>query len=350
MTELKKMYDGFVEEAENFFVSKFITSPTIEKEYSDCIDILFNVTKTVDSGRGIIAFNQKYGQGKSFFFDVVNHRFKRLSGGHNYFKKVTAKDLAQLYVSTKNGDDPQQKLIEFISVKRLFIDDIGDEGENKVFHNYANELNVIRFVLLKRYELWIEKGWKTYGTTNLTIDQLAKSYDGRVSDRLLQMCYWREYKFLKDGSFRQISETRKLTQPEIEKNLMKHKAPEPIVEKVNLEKYFNELILEPMEYFTGKDISFWTFVKDYLIKKQLLIKKDFEIISEEDLDNSEAYLKNDVREYVKSKYRHAPGDVRQNEVEKALKKIRKKEIFNVAENRVARMKFMELKESKHNFV
>lgn len=349
MTDLKKMYDGFVEEAENFFVSKFITSPTIEKEYSDCLDIIFDVTKTVDCGRGIIAFNQKYGQGKSFFFDVINHRFKRIHNGQNLFKRVTAKDLVQIYVSTKNGEDPQQKLIEAISVKRLFIDDIGDEGEQKIFHNYANELNVIRFVLLKRYEFWMEKGWITYGTTNLTIEQMAKSYDGRVSDRLLQMCHWREFKFLKDGSFRQISETRKLTNVEIEKNWLKFKKPEQEVEKVDLEKYFNELIQEPDAYFIGKDISFWTFVKQYLLGKGLLKPEDFENISDQDLMASEMRLKDDVREFTKSRYKHAPLEVRSNQISEALKRIKSKDVLNVAQNKVARAKFMELREKQHKF-
>jgi Pyruvate/2-oxoglutarate dehydrogenase complex, dehydrogenase (E1) component, eukaryotic type, alpha subunit len=345
---MKDFYKAFIQEAELFFVKKFITSDTMEKEYSTCLDIIFNVTDSFDYGRGIIAFNQRYGQGKSFFFEVINHLYKRTHKGQNIYKKVTSKDLVQIYLSTAKGEDPEQRLIEAISVKRLFIDDIGDEGEKKVFKNYANELNVIRFVLLKRYEWWVEKGWITYGTTNLTIDQIAKNYDGRVSDRLLQMCYWREFNFLKEGSFRQVEETRKLTPAEIKKSWNQFRLKKP-VEKVDLEKYFNELIDEPDDYFEGKDISFWTFVKTYLIDKGLLDESEFKAITEFDLNEAKSIVRYDVKESKRSQYKNAPADLRKIKVDEAVTAITKKDVLNFAQNVVARKKFMELRTNKHKF-
>lgn len=345
---LKKMYTEFVNEAENFFVTKFIQSDTIEKEFSTCIDIIFNVTQTFNFQRGIIAFNSKYGQSKSFFFEVLNHLHKRNNNGIPLFKRTTAKELAMIYTSTAKGENPEDRLIEFISVKRLFIDDIGDEGESKVFSNYSNKLNVIRFVLSKRYEMWIEKGWITYGTTNMTLEQIASNYDGRVSDRLLEMCYWREFNFLRSGSFRQISETRRLTPLEIRQSWQKLRKPKE-VEKVDREKYFNELILEPDEYFEGKDILFWTFVKNYLLEKGLLKLKDFEKITEFDLSEAKTIVRYDTKETKKMEYRNAPADLRQIKVDEALNKIKQHEITNVAENVIARKKFMELRINKHKF-
>lgn len=345
---IKKVFDNFVQEAELFFVKKFITSKTIENEYSDCLDIIFDITKTKDSTKGIIAFNQKYGQGKSFFFDVVNHRHKRLKG-LNIYKRTTAKELAQIYTSATKGEDPQDKLDEFIRVKNLFIDDIGDEGENKTFSNYANKLNVVRYVLLKRYEMWEKKGWKTFGTTNLTLEQIATNYDGRVADRLMQMTYWKEFKFLGNGSFRQIGETRKLTQSEIAENWKKFEVPEETV-KVDLEQYFNELIHEDDEYLKEKDISFWTFVKTYLLEKGLLSESDFEVIDSEEIENSRASLRFEIRENKKKTFRNATSDVRSYWIQEALKRITPEEILNVAQNRIARQKFMELRESKHKFL
>lgn len=345
---IKDVFKNFVQEAEMFFVSKFISSERLENEYSDCLDIIFDVTKTKDCGRGIIAFNQNYGQGKSFFFDVVNHRNKRIFE-KDLFKKITAKELAQIYTSAKNGEDPQQKLIEAISVKRLFIDDIGDEGENKVFKHYANELNVLRFVLLKRYEMWIEKGWITYGTTNLTIQQMESNYDGRIADRLMQMCYWKEFKFLSTGSFRQVEETRKLTQDEINAYWKKLEVEKP-KEKIDLEKYFNELIDESDGYFQNKDISFWTFVKWYLLRKEILNQSELDSrINEKTLDEAELILKAERMEINRKKFRNATTDVRSIRIQEALNKIQPKHILNVAENRIAREKFMELRTKKHKF-
>jgi DNA replication protein DnaC len=344
---IKKAFDNFIQEAELFFVKPFIKTDKIESEYSECLDIIFDLSGTKDATKGIIAFNPNYGQGKSFFFDVVNHRHRRLKG-KDLYKRTTAKDLAKIYTSASKGEDPQMKLDEFINVKSLFIDDIGDEGENKVFHHFSNKLNVLRYVLLKRYEMWEKKGWKTFGTTNLTLEQIASNYDGRVADRLLQMTYWKEFKFLNNGSFRQMEKTRKLTQQEIKEN-WKRFQPVEKVEKVDLEKYFNELIHEQDSYFVEKDISFWTLTKNYLIDKAILTDKDFESIDEELLENSRGYLRYETGRLKRMTYRNAPSDIRQMHVREALSKISSTDILNVAQNKIAREKFMELRELKHKF-
>jgi hypothetical protein len=345
---LKRHYQGFCKEAEMFFVTKFITSPTIEKEYSECIDTILNITGEYNTGRGMIAYNSKYGQGKSFFFEVFNHYFKRHNHGQNAFKVVTAKELVGIYTSAKNGEDGKHKLIEAISAKRLFIDDIGDEGTNKVFKHYGNELNVLRFVLLHRYEMWLEKGWITFGTTNLSIQQIGVNYDGRLSDRILQMCYWREFKFLSEGSFRQVEETRRLTMDEIKSSWDSLRVESP-VEKVDLEKYFNELINEDDSYFQHKDDLFWKFVKDYLVEKGLLTQADFDKIDEEALEDAEAMVKFETRENTKKRYKHAPAENRNINIQEALRNILPRQIMNHAENKIARKKFMELRITKHKF-
>lgn len=348
---IEKVFNNFIEEAELFFVSKFVTSDTIKQTYSDCLDIVYNITGTKDSSKGIMAFNVKYGQGKSFFFDVVNHRHRRRYG-RNIFKKTTAKELCNIYTSAGSNEDPEQKLLKFISVKNLFIDDIGDElKEGKERSHYSNKLNVIRFVLLKRYEFWtdVDKRWKTYGTTNLTIEQMGSNYDGRVADRLLQMTYFTEFNFLSKGSFRQLGETRMLTSEEVNRNWAKFEK-EKEIESMDLEKYFNELIHEDDSYFENMDVSFWTFVKDYLMRKDLLNEDDFNKIDVKHLDASELLLRRDTRESNRSRLKHAPGNVRTMVLEEAMSKISKKKIYSVAENMIARKKFMELRSKKHVFI
>jgi DNA replication protein DnaC len=346
---IEKVYQNFKKEAELFFVTKFIDSPKLKTKYEKCLDVIFNVTGNMDHNKGLIAFNQKYGQGKSFFFDVVHHRVKRTKN-KNVFVKTTAKDLCSFYVKADKNSDPQDQLERFISVKNLFIDDIGEElKDGKERQVFGNKLNVIRWVLLKRYELWIQKGWKTYGTTNLDIQQIAENYGGRVADRLMEMTYFEEFKFLDKGSFRQISESRKLTQEEIKANWKKFEKPEPKMERPNLEKFFNELIEEDESYFENKDNSFWSFVKDFLIEKELLNDEDFQKIDEAMLDASEMVLKRDTRETKRNALKHAPGNVRNAVIDRAIEEISRKDVFNTAENFVARRKFMELRESKHVF-
>jgi len=346
---IEKVYQNFKKEAEMFFVTKFIDSPKLKSKYEKCLDIIFNVTGNMDHNKGLIAFNQKYGQGKSFFFDVVHHRVKRTKN-KNVFVKTTAKDLCSFYVKADKNSDPQDQLERFISVKNLFIDDIGEElKDGKERQVFGNKLNVIRWVLLKRYELWIQKGWKTYGTTNLDIQQIAENYGGRVADRLMEMTYFEEFKFLDKGSFRQISESRKLTQEEIKANWKKFEKPEPKMERPDLEKFFNELVNENDEYFEHLDNSWWSFVKDYLMEKGLLTEKDFDVIDESMLEQSELILKLDTRRSKRKSLKHTTGTVRMYGVDQAVSQITRKQVFKTAENIVARRKFMELRESKHVF-
>lgn len=346
----EEIFENFKIEAENFFVTKLITGEKLKEEYINCIDILYGISGTVDNNRGIIAFNKDYGQGKSFFFEVVNHANRRIKG-KNLFVKTTAKEICDHYLNCPKKEDPIKWLNKFIYVKNLFIDDIGEElkdGQYRII--YGNKLNVIRYVLLRRYELWIEKGWKLFGTTNLSIYDIAQNYDGRVSDRLQEMTYWREFKFISNGTFRQMKQTRRLTQQEIKENWKKFLPNRKEDEKVDLVKYFNELINEPDEYFKDKDNSFWSFTKDFLIDNNYLTTEDFNVINESSLEGSEMLLKSEVRRSTKKRMKHAGYTVVSNAINNAISEITQKDIWNNAENIIAKQKFMELREQKHVFI
>lgn len=346
MKELDIAFENFQDEAELCFVKKFIISPRIKAEYSNCLDIIFNLTKTKDQTKGLIAYNKWFGTGKSFFFDVVYSRCSRLT--KKPYNKTSAKELR--YIFEQEG---QEALLKFISCKNLFIDDIGDEDKegNFIFHHYNTKLNVLRYVLLKRYEFWTEYGWKTYGTTNLELKDIGKIYDNRVADRLAQMVYFREFDFLNDGeSFRQSEETRMLTKAEVKANLDKRKPKPKKEDPIDLEKYFNELVQEDDSYFQDKDNSFWEFTKNYLISKEILTKKDFDKIDEKFLDAARLVLRKDTREYVKLTAKHTKNFVRSSEMERSLKAITRENIYKAAENLVARNKFLELREQNYVFV
>lgn len=345
---IEKVYQSFVEECELFFVKKFISSPTIKTEYSECLDIIFNVTGTMDSGRGIVAFNSRYGQGKSFFFDVVNHRHKRTKG-RNKFKRITATELCEIYKNAPKNSDPETELKSVINVRNLFIDDIGDELKNgAITHHYNNKLNVIRYVILHRYKLWMEKGYILHGTTNLSIDDISKNYDGRVADRLLQMTYWKEFNFLAKGSFRQIKETRKLTPAEVEASWKKFEKQKEIV-KVDMTKYLNELMVESDDYFDTRDGMWWNFIKNELVKRGILGKEDFDKIDEGMLEACELNVRRSVRETKRMSLKHAPSNVRSSEIDRALAQIKGRDVYDFAEAMIAKRKFTELRESKYIF-
>lgn len=340
MQTLEKPYANFIQEAELFFVTKFITSSTIKKMFQDCLDIMFDITKAADAGRGIIAYNKHYGQGKTFFFDVANHRFRR-KYGRNYFVKTSAKQLAQIY-----KDHGEEALLKFISCKNLFIDDIGDEGENKVFKHYSNQMNVLRWVILKRYEFWTEKGWKTFGTTNLSIEQIANEYDGRVADRIEHMTHWMDFSFMKEGkSFRQFDGTRRLTPSEVEANWNKFRKPVE-EQRVDVIKYLNELLQEDDEYLNTNDFGRWNFVKSYLVERSLI---DVSVIDEETLKVAEVLAYQDANNTAKSQYSHAGEGLKALRKKAARDKVGNKKIQEIAECILVKKKIIELKQKNYVF-
>lgn len=345
---LEKVYLNFIEEAELFFVKPFISTEKIKKEYTECLDIIYGITKQMDSNRGIIAHNPKYGQGKSFFFEVVNHRNLRTKGKYA-FKWTTARELCDIYVSTNKNQDPLKRLNDFINVKNLFIDDIGDElRDSDIRHNYSNKINVIRYVLLRRYDLWVEKGYKTFGTTNLEINDIADKYDGRLADRFLQMTYFKKFDFLENGSFRQISKTRRLTEKEIQQSFQKFEKPKE-VEKINLSDYFNDLINESDSYLDNQGLIFWEFVKSYMIECKIIQESAFKSINDLELEKAEFVLRKEAKYNTYSNLKHAPNETKRIAIKKVIKKITGNTVYEAAKTIIAKDKFMELRKNKHVF-
>lgn len=344
--KLENKYESWKWESETFFITKFIESSTIKKMFSDCLDIIFDITKTTESNRGIVAFNPAYGQGKTFFFDVTNHRYKRKTG-RNLFVRTSSKDLVNLFVQ-----EGEEALLKFISCKNLFIDDIGDEGERKVFKHYSHEMNVLRYVILKRYEFWTdkEKEWKTYATTNLSKGQIAQQYDGRVADRLSQMCYWMDFKFLKDGkSFRQYEGTRKLTKEEVKerwKMSMKNTKKEDGNQKSFVIDYLNELLQESDEYIDLNDFTRWSFIKPYLVERKLV---DLDSVDEDLLQSAELVAINQKSKTARGSLKHAGEAMMSVKAKQARDGVTDKDVYRIAELLLVKKAFKKLKEESYVF-
>ena len=350
---LDQVYLNFKEEAELFFVKKFVDNNAIAKVYKNCLDIFFNVTKTVDSTKGTM-LRGKYGQGKSFIFDVINHRNKRRKGKNKFFI-TTAKELCDIYVNSKDRLDPMSDLRAYINVRELLIDDVGEElkeGRDRIV--YGNRLNVIRYVLLHRYEKWTKTTskdiiWRTHITTNLSTDQIAENYGGRVADRVKHMMHDINFQNLKNGSFRQMEGTRRLNSEEVAESWSKFIQPEK-KEVLDLEKFFNEELTEPLEYFEGKDNSYWSFLRDYLERKKMISEVDYDKISVELLDAARVVLRRDVRETNLIDLKNATAAHRANALDRKLEEITGGKIMECAKNIMARNRFLELKKENHVFV
>ena len=66
----------------------------------------------------------------------------------------------------------------------ICFDDLGTENNIKYF---GNECNVMQEILLSRYDLFMDYGYKTHLTTNLSASEIEKYYTERVRSRLRKM-------------------------------------------------------------------------------------------------------------------------------------------------------------------
>jgi len=65
------------------------------------------------------------------------------------------------------------------------FDDLGLESKSKFF---GNNVNVMREIILSRYDLFIAKGTITHFTSNLTATGIMEMYGNEVRSRIREMC------------------------------------------------------------------------------------------------------------------------------------------------------------------
>ncbi|MBS3992188.1 MAG: ATPase, partial [Bacteroidetes bacterium] len=61
-------------------------------------------------------------------------------------------------------------------------------GTEQALKYFGNETNVMAEILLSRYDLYIQNGFTTHITTNLSATEIEDAYGNRVRSRLKKMC------------------------------------------------------------------------------------------------------------------------------------------------------------------
>lgn len=69
--------------------------------------------------------------------------------------------------------------------KDFCFDDLGLESKSNYF---GNNVNVMREIILSRYDLFVSKGLLTHFTSNLNASQIGAMYGNEVRSRLREMC------------------------------------------------------------------------------------------------------------------------------------------------------------------
>ncbi len=123
--------------------------------------------------KGLLFFGN-YGTGKSTFFRII----RKMRPQDNGFGIISANDLVAIY------EEEGESGLKRRDNTRLFIDELGSEKTGIYF---GSKLNVLERFLLKRYDLFVEKGLKTHVTTNLSPEEIGERYGSRIYSRLFEM-------------------------------------------------------------------------------------------------------------------------------------------------------------------
>lgn len=98
------------------------------------------------------------------------------------FKIYTGFEMERIYQA--EGED-LFGLESAMKSKMFAIDDIGEE--HSTIKRYGTEINVGVDALTQRHQLYTNKGYLTFATTNLNAEMIGKKYGKRIESRIYEM-------------------------------------------------------------------------------------------------------------------------------------------------------------------
>lgn len=128
--------------------------------------------------KGLLVFG-RCGVGKSSSFKIIQNISKNYDFKNIWFAKRSAHEI----VTEFNESEKRDTIIKSYSKGKLYIDDLGAEKEAS---NYGKE-DIFSRLLELRYNEFLEKGTKTFITTNYSLHDFKNRYGIRVADRLKEM-------------------------------------------------------------------------------------------------------------------------------------------------------------------
>lgn len=156
----------------------------------DAYKKVYNILKKDKTKRnkGICIIGE-IGAGKTAMMKVYQRLLKDTPMRFKLVNGYDLRDLSELYTTEQIKDSYGGGYFG-----DLYIDDIGFASGVK---RYGNDVNLIRDILIERYDLFISSGFRTHVSSNLVValkndikevPTLQKLYGERVIDRLKEMC------------------------------------------------------------------------------------------------------------------------------------------------------------------
>lgn len=168
-----------------------IESELLKSVYKQSYEVIFSGINTNTKSKGLLIIGS-IGCGKTFMMRLYQKVFLGSLRGFKITNSITLIDmLDEISISEI------KERYGYGCKMDLYIDDIG--VKYAVSNKYGNKMNVISEILLERYELFINEGWKTHLSTNLipknedsSLDEsnptIQSVYGSRVYDRIKEMC------------------------------------------------------------------------------------------------------------------------------------------------------------------
>jgi DNA replication protein DnaC len=167
---------------DDFSLENEVVKEVYKKTYTALVKNKLNKNKGVCIIGGI-------GAGKTAMMKVYQRLLKDTPMRFKLVNGYDLKDLSELYTTEQIKDSYGGSYYG-----DLYIDDIGFASGVK---RYGNDVNLIRDILIERYDLFISSGYKTHLSSNIVafmkndikeMPTLQKLYGERVVDRIKEMC------------------------------------------------------------------------------------------------------------------------------------------------------------------
>jgi|JI9StandDraft_1071089.scaffolds.fasta_scaffold26799_3 DNA replication protein DnaC len=161
-----------------------------DKDVSDIYQSTYNYFVKRSKGKvkkGLLVIGG-LGVGKSAMMKIMQRIFKDTDSGFRWVNSYDLKDLSELYTVSQI-----KEMYGYDLKMDLYIDDIGIAVDVK---RYGNTVNIITEILMERYDLFINSGFKTHISSNLltaiasdnnSVPTLKSVYGARILDRIKEM-------------------------------------------------------------------------------------------------------------------------------------------------------------------
>lgn len=159
----------------------FANDPTFEE-----------VVKNGQLNKGLLIIGN-CGTGKSSIFDIIQEIGRKHKIPQLWFSKTSTLEVASKFTKESKINKYQggESVMTYYSKGKVYFDDLGSENQ---VNDFGIKKEIMQEILEMRYNRYKSHGTKTFCTTNLSIDELAKKYDKnsnanykRIEDRIYHM-------------------------------------------------------------------------------------------------------------------------------------------------------------------